>query len=52
MTTQLTERYKHDLLGVLSCYDRIQLIAGFLAWSNCLKAFIVLNFRPVLPNRL
>src|SRR5664279_649376 len=29
MTTQLTERYKHDLLGVLSCYDRI-VITGTL----------------------
>ncbi len=29
MTTQLTERYKHDLLGVLSCYDRI-IITGTL----------------------
>ena len=23
MTTLLTERYKNDLQGVLSCYDRI-----------------------------
>jgi len=29
MTTQLTERYKHDLLGVLSCFDRI-VITGTL----------------------
>ena len=29
MATQLTERYKHDLLGVLSCYDRI-VITGTL----------------------
>ncbi|MDD1624472.1 MAG: hypothetical protein LUO94_06875, partial [Methylococcaceae bacterium] len=29
MTTLLTERYKNDLLGVLSCYDRI-VITGTL----------------------
>jgi len=29
MTTQLTERYKNDLQGVLSCYDRI-VITGTL----------------------
>ena len=29
MATQLTERYKNDLLGVLSCYDRI-VITGTL----------------------
>ena len=29
MTTQLTERYKHDLQGVLSCYDRV-VITGTL----------------------
>ena len=29
MTTLLTDRYKNDLLGVLSCYDRI-VITGTL----------------------
>ena len=31
MTTLLTDRYKNDLQGVLSCYDRI-VITGTLPW--------------------
>jgi hypothetical protein len=43
MTTQLTERYKHDLQGVLSCYDRVVItgtLQGFVCYAQGMTSYL------------